>query len=666
VALILVAMIEAGFSVTLRIDAESTLRLENGPHVAEAVTRDRYFRLYHFPGMFEGKTAEDLRRMRVAPGRGTGPYFGDDGGDPARAVPGGSPDDIIAGFVTMALRGEREFPGSWFAAAGGSFPVLPTGKTAAGGAVVDPTMKVRHNRVVAPAEFGATAGLLRRWLDALERAEALAPRFFSPVNEPDASWKGGPDSALDHARFVREMAVQLRDARPGVGVSGPCTAWPYPGDQWERWRPTGWERSLIEQAGDVVGAYDFHLYTKELWAYGPESPGYQQERKQQTANLFASLSRGHRETMEFGLAEVLLDLVQALHQAKWRSPSPPVIISEFGRQGITPQLGPWANDYLFALYGGTVTRLWMVLMDRPEVALTVPFILPESDAGYGPRRGQALANRPGASWELQTTPLRDYVAFFRDFSGERLPVAWRDAAPELARGLFAIGCRSGGELLVLLHNATPDAQTVTLDLPGSWPEGVTVARMGWSGPVPADHRSPNPPGADWRRDLEAGDGLAEPAAVLAGEETVILRIPWQAEVRRRQVVRRYYASEALLTLGDGQPARMHFTLKEEMLAGAKGAELVLGYAAPRGPTRRGGSLAVMVAGWGGPVSISLGLSSGWRQVAVPVRVAVPLAGLVPGLWCVEVTDSEGTLAPGSRIVAARLELTHEEPVGSLP
>jgi hypothetical protein len=74
----------------------------------------------------------------------------------------------------------------------------------------------------------------------------------------------------------------------------------------------------------------------------------------------------------------------------------------------------------------------------------------------------------------------------------------------------------------------------------------------------------------------------------------------------------------------------------------------------------------MVAGWGGPVSISLGLSSGWRQVAVPVRVAVPLAGLVPGLWCVEVTDSEGTLAPGSRIVAARLELTHEEPVGSLP
>ena len=457
VILACIAPVAAYSGPVLQIETDARLALVNGPHVAAEITRDRYFRLYHFPGMFDDSLAAELRYLRAAPARGTGPYLNDKGGDSDRL----NWTDTLAGsadrYADLYRRAALQHPGATHALAGGSYPTCrPMTRPGASGSAADPTMHIGYDRSVAPADFSANTDLIAGWLDRLASAGVTKPRYFSPFNEPDVAWKSGQNAALTHASFAREMALRLRANHADVLVSGPCTAWPYPGENWRRWQSDGWERAFIEQAGDVVGAYDFHFYTKEFWAYGSTSPGYRAELTQASPNLHSSLWSGHHQMLDFGKGEALLDLTQSLHLAKWSRPSPPVIISEFGRQGITPQLGPWANDYLYYLYGTTVTRLWMMFMDRPEITLTVPFILPVSDTGYGPQRGQSLYTRPGAPSNLtpRVTPLRDFYGFFRDFEGERVPAAWTGLDPRQAIGVFTIAARRGDTIFVLLHNAT--------------------------------------------------------------------------------------------------------------------------------------------------------------------------------------------------------------------
>lgn len=651
---------------TLIINAEANLAQVNGPHTTTAVTRDRYFRLYHFPGMYAGEVAAGLRGLNVAPGRGTGPYFGDDGGDKLRFGRGTTEEATIDKFIAMARRAAMEHPGSSYAAAGGSFPDFSAERrrAAAGDSQVEPTMKVGHSRAVAREDWPEVGAMLERWLKAMRQSSATLPTFFSPVNEPDASWKGGAGSSMQHAELVRNLALRFRESHPELRISGPCTAWPFPGEDWRRWGPQGWERAFIEKAGDVVGGYDFHFYTKELWAYGPESPGYKAERKLPTANLFANLNLGHPEIMDFGKADVLLDLVQAIHLAKWNTATPPLLISEFGRQGITPQLGPWANDYLYYLYATTVTRLWMGFMDRPEIALTVPFILPESDEGYGPLRGQALATRPGAPADMRTvvTPLADFIAFFHNFEGDRVPTVWQSGNRVLLRGLFAVAVRSDVTIEILMHNATPQAVKVGLELIGldRWPEGAQVARMRWEGAIPTDHRTPAPESSTWRRDLAPSEILTSPELLLEPEETVLLRLPI-AKPPTRQVVRsRLYAPEFLQPITPDSSAVVSFAITPENLTGAIGAELVLGFAAPTGLNH--GRLGVSWSGTAKPQAVELGIEEGWRQIAVPVTIPIPVEDLTAGNWKVAVSDLDKQLPPGSRIVSARLDIQSELPI----
>lgn len=651
----------------LHVEPDAVLALQTGPHTARAVTRDRYFRLYHFPGMYTGDVAAGLRALRVAPGRGTGPYFGDNGGDTQRFGLAATPEAGIANFVAMAGRAAMEHPGAPYAAAGGSFPEAPT-ETAgsAAAATVDPTMKVAHNRAVKPPDQKTAIDLIITQLDALRSAGVPRPGWFSPVNEPDASWKSGPGGPSDHAKFAREFALRLRERHPDVLLSGPCTAWPYPGGDWKRWTEAGWERAFIEQVGDVAGAYDFHFYTKDLWAYGKESPGYREDRKLATPNLFAGQALGHTEIMDFGTVDVLLDLVQALHLARWGAPAPPVIVSEFGRQGLTPQLGPWANDYLSYLYGTTVTRLWMRFMNRPEISLTVPFILPESDPGYGPRRGQTLATRPGAPEDTQTrtTPLADFIAFFRNFEGERVPTTWEVSDPALARGLFCIATRTGGRLQILLHNATPDEVQVDLRAPGfdPWPGNVRLARMRWDGPIPADHRTPTPADAGWRRDQQATESVPSPLVQLQAEETVLLEIPSPALPTRQVVTRRLYSPIVLQPVDAGRVAELAFEITPEDFIAPTSARLVLGFSAPVGvPNAR---LGVTWSGTDVESPADPGLDAGWRNAVVPVELDVPAKGLKAGTWSVRVRDLEGNLPAGSQIVSARLDLRHDLPIAA--
>lgn len=665
---LLTAAAHGNEKVTLRLATDAHLALATGPHTTDTISRDRYFRLYHFPGMYSGPLAAQLRWLRTTPGRGTGPYFGDDGGDKYRFGRMDTVDATINAFVAMGARAAREQPGATYAAAGGSFPhddgTDSTAKESK--ALVDPTMKVDYNRAVKPEHQKHAADLLVRWLDRMRQAGVPRPAFFSPVNEPDASWKSGPSGALDHAQFVKDVALRLREGHPDVRVSGPCTAWPYPRDTWQRWESTGWERAFIEKAGDAVGAYDFHLYTKDLWAYGPDAPKFEPDRKMPTPNLFESLSLGHSEIMEFGTSDVLLDLVQALHLAQWGTPAPPVIISEFGRQGLTPQKGPWANDYLYYLYGTTVTRLWMRFMDRPEIALTVPFILPESDRGHAPQRGQTLATRPGAPQDLSTqpTPLANWLAFFRDFAGQRIPAQWENLDPDLARGLFAIAARNDAEILVLLHNASPQPLEVNLTTDGlaTWPTTARVSRMKWEGPIPKDHLTPTPPDAHWRCDATTGEALPQPVLQLAGEETILLRLPNPPAPSRQVNITRHYAPETLQPLDENATATFTFELTREMLEQARSAQLVLGFAAPHGPET--GAAQLRVSWEGGSNLLPLGLTKGWKHISVPATLEIPVKDLTSGPWNVRVTNASTSPVKGSRIISARLDIRNELPISA--
>lgn len=645
----------------LTVESDARLALVNGPHVAAEITRDRYFRLYHFPGMFDEALAAELRALRAAPARGTGPYLKDKGGDTGRLNWTEDVDASADRYAELYRRAALQHPGATHAIAGGSYPTCrPMAQPGAANTSTDATMHVSYNRALDREQFAGNVDLIAAWLDRIAAAGVAKPRYFSPYNEPDVTWKTGADLAIKHADFARAVALRLRADHPDVLVSGPCTSWPYPGENWRRWASTGWERAFIERAGDVAGAYDFHFYTKEFWAYGDESPGFKAENRQASPNLHSSLWTGHHQLLDFGKGEALLDLVQSLHLAKWSRPSPPVIISEFGRQGITPQLGPWTNDYAYHLYGATVTRLWMMFMDRPEIALTVPFILPVSDAGYGPKRGQALYTRPGAPADMtpRVTPLRDFYGFFRDFEGERVPASWSGLDPRHALGVFTIAARRGDTLLVLLHNAAAEPLAFDLALPASAPlAGAALQRMRWEGPAPADHRAATPGGARWRRDL-AAEPLASPRVELAPEETALLRLPLAAAPARQVVVKKHYAPETLRPLAAGAPVEFTFTLPAWEKSAA--AELVVTFAAPAGG-RAGQTLALALNGARLESRPDLGLLEGWKHPVHPFRVAVPAALLTPGANTLVVSAGGPDLPANAQIVGARLDLRHEAP-----
>ncbi len=646
----------------LTVEADARLALVAGPHTAAEITRDRYFRLYHFPGMFDDTLAAELRALRAAPARGTGPYLKDHGGDTERLNWTTDAAASADRYAELYRRATNQHPGATHAIAGGSYPTCqPMTKPGAANQTTDATMHVSYNRAVAPADFAANADVIAAWFDRLAAAGVSKPRYFAPFNEPDVSWKSGQNLALTHAAFARSVALRLRADHPDVLVSGPCTSWPYPGEKWTRWQANGWERAFIEQAGDVAGAYDFHFYTKEFWAYGKESPGFKPELTQPTPNLHASLWNGHHQLLDFGKGEALLDLTQSLHLAKWGRPSPPVIISEFGRQGITPQLGSWANDYLSYLYGTTVTRLWMMFMDRPEVALTVPFILPVSDAGYGAKRGQALYTRPGAPADMtpQVTPLRDFYGFFRELEGERVPAAWSGLDPRQSVGVFTIAARRGDTLFVLVHNASATPLAFDLQLPANAAPGGTIQRMRWEGPVPADHRAPTPADGRWRRDLAGTERFTGPRLALAAEETALLRLMLSAPASRQVVVSRHYAPQNLQPIAAGQPAPFTFTLPAVEKSTA--AEIVFTFAAPAGG-KPGQSLVLALNGTALVGRADLGLLAGWRHPVHPFRVAVPPALLKAGLNTFTVSVGESGVPADSQIVSARLELRLEAPI----
>jgi hypothetical protein len=646
-------------NAVLRVEADAELRLAVDGLVADELDRLRYFRLYHFPGMFEQSLVDEMKSLRVVPGRGTGPRFAK--GDPNAPEWATANARLRERDIAMFRRAAEQHPGVPFAIAGHSYPrsVVASGGDE-GPDKVDPTMKVDPS-VVAPQDYGRAAAAVSEWLSELKKAGASTPSYFTPINEPDAAWKDGSRSGQSHADFSRVLAERLKRDHPEVHFAGPCTAWSHPGPKWDRWRsPNSVERQFIDRVGDLVDDYDFHLYSKELWAHVPPDPAkVPYGRLQPDARLFESLGRGHNEVWDFGKAEMMLDAVRVLHRERWGEPAPSVIISEFGRQGITPQLGPWGNpEYFSYLYGTTLTRMWMTFMDRPEIELTVPFLLPVSDIGYGDRRGHAMYNRPGAPDDPtpRVTPMRDFVAFFRALDGRRVPAAWGGIAPEHQHGMFVIASRTDEALFVLMHNAPSSSIEFTLDLGAPLPPGATIQRMRWEGPAPDRFTDPTPTGGAWRRDVEPRESVADARITLAGEETAILRIPLSTPARRAVTIERRYAAQSLVPL-DG-PTTFDVELTPADLEGVREVTATIGYASPQGGVA-GQTLAVAVNGETLPGTLDLSLTDGWRAASMPYRIVVPARLLRAGKNPFAITAGPGGAPADALITTVRLDLRRE-------
>ncbi|MEM6885195.1 MAG: hypothetical protein AAF571_09195, partial [Verrucomicrobiota bacterium] len=342
---------------------------------------------------------------------------------------------------------------------------------------------------------------------------------------------------------------------------------------------------------------------------------------------------------DFGKIESYLDLMFAHHQQTWGKSSLPIIITEFGRQGITPQKGPWFNEYSYYLYSTTITRLWMAFMDRPEVELTVPFILPFSDPGYAQQRGQAIYTRPNYPEDSKLKPTRflDFYRFYRDFEGIRVPAKWKGIQANNELGHFALATRQGNELWILLHNAPDREMTLTLDLGYEVPSGdAKIARMRWEGETPEDYTAQDLDGT-WRIDLTAQEEIDPEKVILAPEETAIIKIKLPAKaLERKRIEERFYASETIQPLSEKLVTYQVNLPSSNVLK--EDATLVINVSAPEG-FKKGTTLSVDVNG--NATEFDLGFAEGSMDLLAPIRLPLKADTLKTGNNTVTLSLSQG-------------------------
>lgn len=509
---------------TLVINPTALSITQSGPREIGEFDRDRYFRTYQFPGCFGREMNSEFKALEAPPGRGIGPGFGMEGNpldDPAAAEEMSGVLKRWDGFAKVA---QSDFPGLVYAMAGGAQswpkPWLASSSISAGQGVEATMRAAAPQKGLQPSFFGAAADAVAEWLSSVRRTGGLLPTYYSVINEPDASHDKIP-AFIDYHRTV---AAKLKETVPEVRMTGPCTAWGYPGKDFRRW-DEGWEGRFIDEAGDTIGAYDFHFYSKGYWAFIESSQGWKPELQQDHPSLFAVQKTGVGTVWEFGRLEAFLDMLATRHLARWGGEPPAVIVSEFGRQGIHPQKGPWENEFKSLLYMNTVVRMWMTFFTRPEVELTVPFITPRAGKGDDAMRGQTLYTRPGFPEDdtLVPTPFIPFYGFFKGLNGTRVLAGWEnpEQAPE---GMFSMALRDGNQLWVLLHNARAFGSKFGAAL--ALPDEATLLEarsLRWEGPLPG-RVDPQPQGR-----LVFSDRVGEwPGAAdffevsLHGEETLLL------------------------------------------------------------------------------------------------------------------------------------------------
>ncbi len=517
--------------IELKVDITASRSIRLASFEKSALDRAKYFRTYHIPGTFDEKIDDDLKKIDAIPGRGTGPYYAfdkqhsfilDNDKKPA--------DEDFKNWVNL----QNERYSRIYKTAAQRYPGVKHALSAVG---VFPEMmrKDKDGRILKSEFYDDFATLIVGFYDRLKADNCSLPSWFTTLNEPTWEW-GGDEFAKYSTALAKAMAVK----HPDIKVCGPCSAWPYPQTDWKRWY--GWEQKFIEIAGADIGAYDLHFYSKGYWAYTDERlMGDPLCKKQASPSLYVSQKNGCTTVWDYGRLDGLLDLVAAYHSKYHKSTPKPMIISEFGRQGIEPQLGPWENEFKPWLYMTTVVRFWMSFMDRPEVELTIPFILGQADMVYGASRGQAVYNRPGAPADKSSkvTRFRDFYKFFKDLNGQRLSAKIQHGISSDGGEILIRAFADGKTVYLMLHNGKgfPDGtQTINIStLTGNDSSGQPVSvvssgikRMRWEGPVPTDHRATELEGV-LRIDADYSPLAALDNITLAGEETAMIRLELSAE-----------------------------------------------------------------------------------------------------------------------------------------
>jgi len=672
-------------SVVPGLDLER--KVSAGPFQIGELERERYFRSYHPPGMFSDERNLELDEIGATPGRGSYrielPRPVDDPREITRvmsegrvhsshdprhyfkyyqAIPGGSaaPHAIAHGrYHTWMQEGldsvqlESSEAEDWEAIAVGNVPRREFYEVLADGVV----------------------GLYDHW----KEKGVDYPKFYTVQNEPIWQWQ-----TPDLAEFHNMVAERMREAHPDVLVGGPCYAWPYPQSDWRGWRNPS---RFIELSGGQLGFYDIHFYSKGDWALPPEERW--QDQTVDHPSLYQSQRLGVSTVWDFGRLEGYLDLWNAHHLATWDDEWIPMVISEFGRQGIFPQFGPWTNDFKPFIFMTTIVRMWMTFMDRPDVQLTVPFILGESDLDYAPRRGMSIYTRPRAGLPegfeelaarrgqgliaemdgppdpgLEPTRFLDFYRFFTDIRGKRIPVEMAGEDTAAVRRLFVRAFRDDDEVFLWIHNggAYPE-NPVSIDLESvfsQWGEGVRnieVKRMYFAGPIPGPH---DPGAIDGRLHIDAPDSyqpLPDRYLRMGGEETVIVRIrlgdelPWRGEWHER----RHFARDTAVPFAGGRRAVTRLVLEDTDLQDAMGTKLHLGLARDGGFAGR-----ARVAVNGNVVGVlDISHTDGITDFHGIEPIDLPVEYLKAGDNTVEVILSETISRGDPRLVTARLTVLRE-------
>ena len=488
------------YTADVNVDVTSNKVMRAGTIEKSSMDRNAYFRIYNFMGLEPESVVPWYKYANVSNARGIVSF----------ADSSLTRDADNSNFVsTQSINSKAQRYKNWFKNGNERFPGA---EHIATWVTVPSWVKDADNPWPAANQtaYNTVSDAAVKWLDALNEEGVSMPSYISCWNEPQWPW-----SFTDLGNYTKTFAEAIHKKYPNmkVGGAGSTFQFPYSGNsQWYRW--TNLEKKFFDTAGKSIDYYDFHFYSKGDWssenAAEDCSPSLYDERDK-TA-----------EHYEYGVFNAYLDMVQQYNIAQNQVDIKPVILTEMGRQSIANQFGPWENDFKPWLFMITITNFWMQAMQRADIKMTVPFIL-QSD-GQNPQRGMTLQNNKGL------TRFTDYYEFFRDISGDMLPVDIADYADSAARDMLVNSYKKDDEVYVLMHNrkgySESDGAKVQLSL--NLPQGVKVEnaqikRLRWQGEIPKVHTDPKPNGV-LRIDTEYIPLTDYSTINMTGEEMCIVKL----------------------------------------------------------------------------------------------------------------------------------------------
>lgn len=637
--------------------------IQDGPFSKGEFDRGIYFRSYQSLGQYNDERHSELESIGAIPARGTFRFYLEPDEDPSRVFTPESLEYTLNQRENVYRQAKERGADLAHAVAHGPYQEwMRVGESSRGrvDGLEDWELQARGN-ILRSDLFEPVADVIVQWYHRFKEWDVHFPVYYTVQNEPITSW-----NVDAFARYSKIVADRMAEEHPDVFVAGPCSAWPYPLSDWSMWRD--WQSRFIDIAGGSLGAYDLHFYSKGHWSL-PRND-YWQARRVESPFLYANQKQSNTTVWDFGRLDAYLDLWNAYHLNVWGGETKPMIVSEFGRQTIYPQFGPWINEFWPWLYMTTVTRMWMVFMDRPEVKLTVPFILGESGSSHSPMRGQAIYTRLNApdSMELSVTRFRDFYAFFRDIDGTRLTFEVESDASDIDKRLFALALRSGDHIYLLLHNGAPslDAQmnlalNTLINSEYKKPDQVLIKRLYYEGPIPDP--MDNERSADGTLHIAETDGYEKidgSQITLAGEEIAIVRLDYAEgmlpDITREHREMRFYSVDTLNEFTAGRLAEANIELPDPLPEGLQKARLRLGLARDGGfdqNPRVAFNEARLPA-------IDLEHTLGIADYFAPSEINIPLDSLKPGSNRIRVAFPTVVRGGSPYLVSARMDLVIQD------